>query len=177
MINTGYSINLFQKTGYRLMQTSGSNRVMTGSTNQSLTVNTAQFSFSARETTWQHTRNQGMIAQFDLLALREKQELTIENTPLSQLTPEKASSLVSDNGYYGVAKTSQRIADFVLNGAGDDMDRLKQGRKGILQGFEDAEKAWGGKLPDISYETIEVALKSIDDKINELGGNILEITA
>ncbi len=177
MINTGYSINPFQKPGYRLMQNSGSSQVITRSANQSLTVNTDQFSFSARETTWLSTRTQGMIAQFDLLSDQKKQELTVDNTPLSQLTPEKAASLVSDDGYYGVAKTSKRIADFVLNGAGDDMDRLKQGRKGVLQGFEDAERAWGGKLPDISYETIEAALKSIDDKISELGGNIVEITA
>ncbi|MBI9091289.1 MAG: hydrogenase-4 component G [Desulfobacterium sp.] len=177
MINTGYSINPFQKTGYRLMQTSSSNRVMTASTSQSLTVNTSQFSFSARENTWLSTRTQGMIAQFDLLSDQKKQGLTVDNTPLSQFTPEKAASLVSDDGYYGVAKTSQRIADFVLSGAGDDMDRLKQGRRGILQGFEAAEKAWGGKLPDISYDTIEAALKSVDDKISELGGNILETSA
>lgn len=177
MINTGYSINPFQKPGDRFMQTSGSNPVITRSTNRSLTVNTVQFSFQARETTWQNTRTQGMIAQFDLLGIREKQEFTVDNTPLSRFTPEKASSLISDDGYHGVAKTSRRIADFVLNGAGDDMDRLRQGRKGILQGFEEAEKAWGGKLPAISYETIEAALKSVDDKISELGGNIVEITA
>jgi len=39
------------------------------------------------------------------------------------------------------------------------------------------EKAWGGNFPDISSQTIEKALKSIDDKISELGGNIVETTA
>ncbi|MFO7750793.1 MAG: hydrogenase-4 component G [Desulfobacteraceae bacterium] len=177
MINTGYSINPFQKPGYGLMQTNGSNQVTGRSTNHTLTVNTVQFSFSARETTWHSTRTQGMIDQFNLLSDQEKQDFSVDNTPLSQFTPEEASSLVSEDGYYGVAKTSQRIADFVLNGAGDDMERLKQGRTGVLKGFEEAEKAWGGSLPDISSQTIEKALKSIDDKISELGGNIVETTA
>jgi DNA polymerase III alpha subunit (gram-positive type) len=177
MKTTGYSINPFQKPGYRLMQTRGSNQATTRSTNHTLTDNTVQFSFSARETTWLSTRTQGMIDQFNLLSDQDKQDFTVDNTPLSQITQEKASSLVGEDGYYGVAKTSQRIADFVLNGAGDDMERLKQGRTGVLRGFEEAEKAWGGKLPDISYQTIEKALKSIDDKISELGGNIVETTA
>ena len=177
MINTGYSINPFQKPGDRLMQTRGSNQVAGRSTTHSLTVNTVQFSFSARETTWLSTRTQGMIDQFNRLSDQDKQDFTVDNTPLSQLTPDEAASLVGDDGYYGVAKTSQRIADFVLNGAGDDMERLQQGRTGVLRGFEEAEKAWGGKLPDISYQTIEKALKSIDDKISELGGNIVETTA
>lgn len=177
MINTGYSINPFQKPGHGLLETNGSSKVKTRSATRSLTVNTVQFSFSARETTWLSTRTQGMIDQFNRLTDQDKQDFTLENKPLSELTPEEAASLVSDDGYYGVAKTSQRIADFVLNGAGDDMERLKQGREGVLRGFEEAEKIWGGKLPDISYQTIEKALKSIDDKINELGGNIVETTA
>ena len=177
MINTGYSINPFQKPGYGLLETNGSNKVKNRSTTGSLTVNTVQFSFSARETTWLSTRTQGMIDRFNLLTDQDKQNFTLENKPLSELTPEEAASLVSDDGYYGVAKTSRRIADFVLNGAGDDMERLKQGREGVLRGFEEAEKIWGGKLPDISYQTIEKALKSIDDKISELGGNIVETTA
>ena len=177
MINTGYSINPFQKPGYGLLETKGSNQVKARSTTLSLTVNTVQFSFSARETTWLSTRTQGMIDQFNLLTDQQKQDFALDKTPLSELTPEEAASLVSEDGYYGVAKTSQRIADFVLNGAGDDMERLKQGREGVLKGFEEAEKIWGGKLPDISYQTIEKALKAIDDKINELGGNIVETTA
>lgn len=63
----------------------------------------------------------------------------------------------------------------MLNGAGDDLERLNQGRKGILAGFKDAEKAWGGKLPDISYATIEAAVKSIDAKISELEGNLVDV--
>ncbi|MCP4119545.1 MAG: hydrogenase-4 component G [Desulfobacteraceae bacterium] len=177
MINTGYSINPFQNAGYGLMQTSGCSKAMAGSTTRSLSLDRIQILFGASKNTWQNTRNQGMIAQLDLFSLREKQELTVDKMPLASLTPEKVTGLLSEGGYYGVAKTSQRIADFVLDGAGDNMERLKQGREGILQGLKDAKKAWGRELPAISYKTIETAIKSVDDRINELGGNIIETTA
>jgi len=174
MIN---SINPFQRAGFRSLDTGNSNQVFTSSTSRSLRVSTSSFSFNSKEISLTNTRTQTMVSQFNNLTSRDKQELASDNPLLSNLTKESAAALIEKDGYYGVEKTSQRIADFVLNGAGDDMDRLKQGREGILRGLEAAEKAWKGKLPAISYETIERAVKSIDDKITELGGNILEITA
>ncbi len=96
--------------------------------------------------------------------------------PISELTTEEAAELVSDKGYFGVSQTSQRIIDFVLKGAGDDIERLKSGREGILQGFKEAEKAWGGKLPEISYETLAKSLESIDEKIRKNGGSVVDLS-
>lgn len=61
-------------------------------------------------------------------------------------------------------------------GADDDLKRLKSGREGVLRGFNEAEKAWGGKLPDISYETMAKSLEVIDEKIRELGGSVLDLS-
>jgi hypothetical protein len=33
---------------------------------------------------------------------------------------------------------------------------------------------WGGKLPDISHETLDKSLAKIDERITALGGNILD---
>ena len=52
--------------------------------------------------------------------------------------------------------------------AQNDLAALQEARKGIVQGFEDAEKMWGGELPEISYQTQEKTLKIIDEKIAEL---------
>ena len=71
-------------------------------------------------------------------------------------------------------QTSSRIADFVLAGAGDDVEKLQAGREGIIRGYEQAQKAWGGELPDISEETLQKALEKIDKKLSELGVNVLE---
>ena len=96
---------------------------------------------------------------------------------LGELSSDEASELVSENGFFGIENTADRIASFVLNGAGDDVEKLKAGREGVAKGFEDAKKIWGGELPEISQKTIEKTLETLDKKIAELGGNVLNVSA
>ncbi|WP_148821076.1 hydrogenase-4 component G [Campylobacter concisus] len=96
---------------------------------------------------------------------------------LNELSSDEANDLISENGFFGIANTAERIASFVLNGAGDDVEKLKAGREGVAKGFEDAKKIWGGELPEISQKTIEKTLESLDKKIAELGGNVLNVSA
>lgn len=93
---------------------------------------------------------------------------------IGDLTQDEAKALVAEDGFFGIAQTSARIADFVINGAGDDLEKLQAGRSGMLQGFSEAEAMWGGKLPEISYTTMQKALESVDARIKELGGNVLD---
>ena len=72
---------------------------------------------------------------------------------LETLTPDDAQTLISDDGYFGVDNTAQRIFDFATGLAGDDPSRLEAIMDGIKDGFSQAEQAWGGALPDISYAT------------------------
>lgn len=97
--------------------------------------------------------------------------------PLNELTQDEAKALISDDGFFGIPKTSERIADFVLAGAGDDVEKLKAGREGILQGYKQAEKSWGGELPEISQKTLEKALEKVDKKLASLGVNVLDTNA
>ncbi|WP_299548780.1 hydrogenase-4 component G [uncultured Helicobacter sp.] len=94
--------------------------------------------------------------------------------PIAELTQEEAKALISDDGFFGIPQTSDRIADFVLAGAGDDIEKLKAGREGILQGYKQAEKSWGGELPEISQKTLEKALEKVDKKLASLGANVLD---
>ena len=94
--------------------------------------------------------------------------------PIGELSQDKASALVSEDGFFGITQTSARISDFVIGGAGDDLKKLQAGRSGMLQGFAEAEKLWGGKLPEISYTTMQKALEKVDARIKELGGNVLD---
>lgn len=96
---------------------------------------------------------------------------------IMSLDKDEASTLVAEDGFFGIAKTAERIASFVLAGAGDDVQKLQAGRDGILQGFKDATKVWGGKLPEISEKTIDKALEAVDKKLAELGANSINITA
>ncbi|HIP13256.1 MAG TPA: hypothetical protein EYG97_00185 [Arcobacter sp.] len=93
-----------------------------------------------------------------------------EGKPITELTKEEASELVGENGFFGVEQTSGRVANFVLGFSGDDLEKLQAGRSGIVQGFEDATKMWGGELPEISYQTQKRTLEIIDAKIAELKG-------
>lgn len=89
------------------------------------------------------------------------------------LSPEEATDLISEDGYYGVQKTADRLSGFVLNGGGDDLDRIRAGREGMIRGFKEAEQLWGGTLPEISYETLDLALRQVDARIQELGGSVI----
>lgn len=125
--------------------------------------------------TGQNLIDQNAIFHFDQLSKEDKALLSYNGSPISELSVEEAGNLIRSDGYFGVEKTSQRIADFVIQGAGDDIERLKAGREGVLQGIARAEKAWGGKLPEISYETLAKSLAAIDDKLRENGEPIVDI--
>lgn len=91
-----------------------------------------------------------------------------DGKPITQLSPDEAKELVSDDGFFGIDKTSQRVSSFVIDLANNDVEALQEARKGVVQGFEEAEKMWGGELPEISYKTQEKTLDIIDKKIEEL---------
>ncbi|MDE5592217.1 MAG: hydrogenase-4 component G [Helicobacter sp.] len=94
--------------------------------------------------------------------------------PLKDLSVDEAKALIAEDGFFGVAKTADRIADFVILGAKEDIEKLKAGREGVIKGYDQAKKSWGGKLPDISKETLEKALEKIDKRLAELGENVLD---
>lgn len=88
--------------------------------------------------------------------------------PIMNLSKDEATELVGENGFFGIKQTSDRVSDFVFGFAGDDLEKLQKGRDGIVQGFEEANKMFGGNLPEISYKTQERTLALIDAKIEAL---------
>lgn len=104
-------------------------------------------------------------------------DIGYDGKPIAELSKDEAAKLVSEDGIFGIKQTSQRIADFVTNGAGGNEDMLRAGREGMLQGFKDAEKAWGDKLPDISQQTMQKATELVDKVMNDLGFGVLNTTA
>ncbi|MAD42591.1 MAG: hypothetical protein CL623_09395 [Arcobacter sp.] len=91
-----------------------------------------------------------------------------EGKALSELTQGEAQDLVSEGGFFGIDETSARVTSFVLNMTGDNLEALQQSREGLVEGFEQAQKLFGGELPDISVKTQEKSLEVIDAKIAEL---------
>lgn len=75
----------------------------------------------------------------------------------------EAQELISEDGYYGVKQTSQRIFDFASALAGDDPEKMEEMRAAFEKGFKQATKSWGGDLPDISQKTRDAVNKMFDD--------------
>lgn len=82
---------------------------------------------------------------------------------LESLTPGQAQELVADDGYFGIDQTSERIFRGAVGIAGGDPARLDAILKGVEKGFAEAEKAFGGTLPEISYKTREAVLEKLND--------------
>ncbi len=171
--------NLSFTSGIKHSSLQSSGKIINKKSQSNYSVNSEiiQFGFQIKTKTTLSLSDQNAIFHFNHLNKEDKSSLFYNDTPISELSVEKATELISEDGYFGINKTSQRISDFVINGAGDDIDRLRAGREGILKGFAEAEKAWGGKLPDISYETLAKSLDVIDKKLQEHGESVIDLVS
>ncbi len=78
-------------------------------------------------------------------------------------TKEQAQKDISEDGYWGVKQTSQRLFDFASALAGDDVDKMKEMQKAMEKGFKLATGAWGRELPGICQNTFDAANKLFDE--------------
>jgi hypothetical protein len=139
-----------------------------------------QITKNANEMMFKSTNIQATIsAKDDFTSLYEDfqsflGDIGYEGKPIAELSQSEAAELVSEDGIFGITQTSERIANFVINGAGDDEDRFRAGREGMLRGFKEAEEMWGGELPEISQKTMQAALEMVDKAMHELGFSIVD---
>ncbi len=78
-------------------------------------------------------------------------------------TKAQAQADIAEGGYWSVDKTSERILDFAKTLAGDDTEKLEEMREAFKKGYDQAEKTWGGELPDISRQTFNAVMKGFDE--------------
>lgn len=112
---------------------------------------------------------QNMIAS---ILNKQAGEVTITKDLFSQLTvsPEtsaNAAQAISEDGEWGVDAVAGRIMDMVVSMSGGDTSKLETYRDAVYKGFSQAEKQWGGTLPDISYKT----RAELDKRFDYLGQN------
>ncbi|MDE7273834.1 MAG: hypothetical protein K2N95_12360 [Lachnospiraceae bacterium] len=94
------------------------------------------------------------------------QFLSKGNYTVDAATQKKAQEAISEDGYWGVKQTSDRIVSFATALAGNDSKQLEKMRDAFLKGYKQAEKTWGGKLPDISQKTYDAVLEKFDKLMN-----------
>lgn len=78
-------------------------------------------------------------------------------------TQAAAQDAISEDGYFGVNKTSERIVGFAKALSGGDKSKIESLKNAFKEGFESAKKAFGGKLPDISQQTYDKVMQGFDD--------------
>lgn len=82
---------------------------------------------------------------------------------------EQAKQDVSEDGYYGVKQTSQRILDFAVALTGGDPDKIEEMREAFKKGYKQAEETWGGELPDICKQTYDAVFAGFDKMAQDAG--------
>ncbi len=75
---------------------------------------------------------------------------------------EQAKKDVAEDGYWGVNQTSDRFVEFAKALTGGDSSKADDMIAAIEKGFEQAKKAWGGKLPDICQKTIDATKEKMN---------------
>lgn len=84
-------------------------------------------------------------------------------------TKEQAEKDIAEDGYWGVEQTSDRIIDFAKALTGGDPSKIEDMREAFKKGYEQAEKTWGGELPEISKKTYDAVMEKFDKMAEEAG--------
>ncbi len=94
----------------------------------------------------------------DMYALLREGKLKVDPE-----TAARAKEEISEDGYWGVNQTSERLFSFATALTGGDPAKAEKMKEAVVKGFESAKKAWGGELPEISQKTYEATMQKFDD--------------
>jgi len=101
------------------------------------------------------------------ISYKEALERIIKEGNIKEEDIEKAKEDISEDGYFGVEKTSDRIIEFAKVISGGDPSKIETLKEAFKKGFEEAKKAWGGELPEISQKTYDRVMEKFDDWAKE----------
>lgn len=88
---------------------------------------------------------------------------------VDEATKAQAQKDIAEDGYWGVKQTSDRIIDFATALTGGDPDKIEEMRDAFKKGYKQAEKTWGGELPEISKQTYDAVMEKFDKLAEEAG--------
>ncbi|MDY2699613.1 MAG: hypothetical protein ACI4E5_03620 [Suilimivivens sp.] len=95
--------------------------------------------------------------------------LSSGNFTVDPATKAQAQADIAEDGYWGVSQTSQRILDFATALTGGDPDKIEEMRSAFQKGYKQAEKTWGGELPEISKKTYDAVMAGFDQMAKDAG--------
>ena len=99
------------------------------------------------------------------------------NFTVDPATKAQAQADIAEDGYWGVEQTSDRIISFANALTGGDPDKIEEMREAFKKGYAQAEKTWGGELPEISKKTYDAVLAKFDKLAEEAaaGTEVVEV--
>ena len=74
----------------------------------------------------------------------------------------QAQKDIAEDGYWGIEQTSDRLVEFAKAVSGGDQSRADVLIDAVKKGFEEATKAWGGELPEISRKTMDATIGKLE---------------
>ena len=115
-----------------------------------------------------------MRSLVEKLLSKQTNKFSIANQSLSSIfgeaaknadpaTIKKAQEDISEDGYWGVNKTSDRLVSMAIALAGGDTSKADEMMAAIQKGYDKATAAWGKELPDISKRTLEATKQKMED--------------
>lgn len=111
----------------------------------------------------------GMQDYFSLFTRNSDGTFSVD---LSGMSPEAADKLiskakedVSEDGFFGVKQTSERILSFAKAITGGDPDKMEKMKKVVDKAFAQVGSIFGGldKMPEISRKTYDAVMKGFDE--------------
>ena len=82
---------------------------------------------------------------------------------VDEATKLQAQQDISEDGYWGVKQTSDRIFDFAMALSGGDEKTMEKMKAAVEKGFKLATKSWGKELPGISNDTYNAVMDKFDN--------------
>ncbi len=74
----------------------------------------------------------------------------------------QAQKDIAEDGFWGVEQTSDRLVEFAKAVSGGDQSKANVLIDAVKKGLEEATKAWGGELPEISKKTIDATISKLE---------------
>lgn len=78
-------------------------------------------------------------------------------------TIKAAQESISEDGYWGVNQTSDRLVSMAIALSGGDTSKADEMMAAIEKGYKQATNAWGEKLPQICQDTMEATRQKMAD--------------
>lgn len=87
-------------------------------------------------------------------------------TETAEATEEESQEI---SGYWGAEETSQRILDFAKKISGNNPEKFDLLIGAFKTGFEEAKKAFGGTLPEVSHKTYDLVMEGFEKMKEDVG--------